>query len=116
MPTYRRQHPHTTRRLDFWNYEGPGPYAITICTDHRRTVLGRIEDGAVVLSLAGEIVKEEWTPWWRDSRRHARGAYWKRLRFTVRSGNRTTTKGSSVVRSTWRPFADTSRRTRCGGG
>jgi putative transposase len=60
MPTYRRQHPHTTRRLDFWNYEGPGPYAITICTDHRRPVLGRIEDGETVLSLAGEIVKEEW--------------------------------------------------------
>ena len=61
MPTYRRQHPHTSSRLDFWNYQGPGPYLITICTDQRRPALGRIEDGATVLSLAGKIVKEEWT-------------------------------------------------------
>ena len=61
MPQYRRQRHHNTRRLDCWNYEGPGPYLITICTYQKRPALGRILDGRMVLSHAGEIVKAEWT-------------------------------------------------------
>ncbi len=51
-------------RLSGWNYSAPGLYFITVCTQERRCFLSDIDVGAihespaVVLSSAGEIVRQ----------------------------------------------------------
>src|SRR5258708_23995621 len=42
------------------NYAEPGAYFVTICADQRRTIFGRIEEGQVILTPLGEIVRECW--------------------------------------------------------
>jgi len=49
-----------TRRLRSWDYSTPGGYFVTVCTKHKDPFLGKIKDGAMHLSIAGNIVAEEW--------------------------------------------------------
>lgn len=51
-------------RLPWWDYSQAGWYFVTICTQDRQCVLGKIVEGSVVLSPAGLIVEEEW---WRTA-------------------------------------------------
>src|SRR5437764_6753301 len=46
-------------RLKVWIYRG-GTFFITICTHEKHCLLGRVEEGRVVLSPLGDIVEREW--------------------------------------------------------
>ena len=45
-------------RLPTYDYTQPGIYFVTICTQHQVLLLGRIEDGEIVLSHEGNIVRK----------------------------------------------------------
>ncbi len=47
-------------RLSTFDYAQSAAYFLTICTDNRRPLLGRIVDGAFVESELGRIVRENW--------------------------------------------------------
>lgn len=47
-------------RLPGWNYRLPGPYAITICTQHRACLFGSIRDGLMELNDRGAKIQEVW--------------------------------------------------------
>jgi putative transposase len=47
-------------RLRGADYSEPGAYFITICAAQRRNIFGNIDDGRVVLSRLGEIVRACW--------------------------------------------------------
>lgn len=53
-------HQRRSPRLTAFDYTRPGAYFVTICTRARKCVLGRVQDGGVLLSEAGQIVEEEW--------------------------------------------------------
>jgi putative transposase len=54
-------HPgHHSIRLKGYDYASEGLYFITICSDKKRCVFGRIIDSSAVLSPAGLIVRECW--------------------------------------------------------
>jgi REP element-mobilizing transposase RayT len=55
MPVRRRD-----TRLPGWNYQMPGPYAVTICTHHRRQLLGEVHDARMVTNVIGRMVDEVW--------------------------------------------------------
>lgn len=52
-------------RLKGFDYRTPGLYVVTICTQHRVSLLGEIVDGAMHLSPAGVMVQTVWDelPW-----------------------------------------------------
>jgi REP element-mobilizing transposase RayT len=47
-------------RLPGWDYRSPGPYAVTIVTQHREWFLGDVVDGRMVLNVAGSMVDAVW--------------------------------------------------------
>jgi putative transposase len=47
-------------RAPGFDYRDPGPYFVTICIHHRRTLLGHIRDGFMHLNGAGEMVAKAW--------------------------------------------------------
>ena len=47
-------------RWDIWNYQGSGVYFVTICTQSRQPLLGRISESKVALSETGQIVSACW--------------------------------------------------------
>jgi REP element-mobilizing transposase RayT len=47
-------------RLNEYYYSFPNWYFITICTHERRNLFGKINDGKMILSKAGQVVEEEW--------------------------------------------------------
>jgi REP element-mobilizing transposase RayT len=47
-------------RLKNWDYSSYGFYFITICTKNMRCYFGRIKNGSMAFSKAGQIVCEEW--------------------------------------------------------
>jgi putative transposase len=47
-------------RLPAWDYRHPGPYAITICAEHRWHMFGAGENGAIILNHAGQMVETVW--------------------------------------------------------
>lgn len=47
-------------RLAGWDYRRPGPYAITICTEHRWHRFGKVVDGEMVTNPAGQMVVDAW--------------------------------------------------------
>jgi putative transposase len=47
-------------RIAGGDYSRPGCYFVTICAAFRRNVFGTVEDGKVVLSSLGEIVRSCW--------------------------------------------------------
>jgi putative transposase len=54
MSSYpKRRH----QRLREYAYSTPGFYFVTLCVQDRRPLLGRISDGVMLLSPAGEMVK-----------------------------------------------------------
>ncbi len=53
-------HNRRSIRLKGYDYTRPGAYFITICTQHRRNILGEVIDGAMVLNPFGEIVLQAW--------------------------------------------------------
>ena len=50
----------TSLRLRNYNYAQAGLYFVTVCCYERRTLFGRVVDGAMNLSVAGKIAREEW--------------------------------------------------------
>jgi len=47
-------------RLKNYDYSQKGSYFITIVTQNRKHLFGKIEDGKMILSSVGRIVEEEW--------------------------------------------------------
>ena len=47
-------------RLKNYDYSQKGSYFITIVTQNRKHLFGKIEDGKMILSFVGRIVEEEW--------------------------------------------------------
>ena len=48
------------RRLEHFDYSRPGAYFITICTNQRDLIFGKIDEGCMNLSPAGEMIEKEW--------------------------------------------------------
>ncbi len=53
------RHRHSLRLKDY-DYSSAGAYFITICTQNRECLFGKIINGEVVLNKNGEIVRNEW--------------------------------------------------------
>jgi REP element-mobilizing transposase RayT len=51
----------SSTRLRGFDYGQSAAYFITLCVDGRPAILGQLHHGEVLLSPAGEIVREEWT-------------------------------------------------------
>jgi len=47
-------------RLAGWDYRSPGPYGITLVTQHREWRFGEVVDGRMVLNDAGSMVSVVW--------------------------------------------------------
>lgn len=47
-------------RLKGYDYSQAGWYFITICTQHRACLFGKIENGVMILNNAGQMVENEW--------------------------------------------------------
>lgn len=47
-------------RLKNYDYSSVGLYFITICTQNRKHLLGKISDGKMMLNNAGEMVNKIW--------------------------------------------------------
>jgi REP element-mobilizing transposase RayT len=47
-------------RLKNYDYSQKGSYFITIVTQNRKHLFGKIEDGKMILSSVGKIVEDEW--------------------------------------------------------
>jgi putative transposase len=56
----KNPHHRGTIRLLGYDYSRPGEYFVTICTHHRRCILGTVINGEMRLSVFGNIVHEEW--------------------------------------------------------
>ena len=54
--------PHHRRsiRLKNYDYRSPGAYYVTLCTDQRRFLLGRVAGRTVELSVTGRMVNQLW--------------------------------------------------------
>ena len=59
MTKYRLKYKNEPNRLGNWNYSAPGRYYITMCTQDREHLFGKIENGEMILSEYGEIVRSE---------------------------------------------------------
>jgi len=53
-------------RLPGWNYRLPGPYAITLCTQHRTSRFGAIDDSRMTPNAVGAMIDEIWTAMIRE--------------------------------------------------
>jgi REP element-mobilizing transposase RayT len=60
MTLFKEKYRIESARLPGWDYSAEGYYYVTICTAHRIHYFGRVVDGDVLLTQAGEIVAEEW--------------------------------------------------------
>ena len=57
---YNGNKPHRkSTRLKDYDYSKPGAYFITICTDMRKCIFGRIEKGKMILNEFGQTAKTE---------------------------------------------------------
>ena len=54
------QHHRHSIRLKGYDYSEEGAYFVTVVTQHREMLFGKVVEGAMVLNELGEIVKEEW--------------------------------------------------------
>ena len=57
---FRNKYRITSLRIPWFDYGSNAGYYITICTRSRHPYFGKIENGKMILSAIGEIVKEEW--------------------------------------------------------
>lgn len=55
-----KPHKRKSIRLPGYDYSFPGAYFITITTFQRQNLFGLVNQGSMVLNLAGEIVRREW--------------------------------------------------------
>ncbi len=53
-------HHRKSHRLEGFNYKISGTYFITICTQHREQLFGKITDGKMNLNSAGQIIQRVW--------------------------------------------------------
>ena len=53
-------HHRQSIRLPGYDYSQSGLYFITICTQNRSYLFGKIDNGEMVLNDAGEMVKKTW--------------------------------------------------------
>lgn len=60
MKKFRNKYRTTSRRRPNWNYSANGLYYITLVTQGRVCILGKIGNNEMILSKFGEIVKKEW--------------------------------------------------------
>ncbi len=58
MSLYRNKYRVESNRLQFWDYSATGSYFLTVCVENRMQILGRIENGKIILSDAGNVVSE----------------------------------------------------------
>lgn len=61
MTLYKGKYRIESARLPGWDYAGAGWYYVTICTYGQACFLGEVVGGLVILSVAGQIVAEEWS-------------------------------------------------------
>ena len=47
-------------RLPGYDYSNSGCYFVTICTKNKGEVLGKVENGEVILNSLGKVVKNQW--------------------------------------------------------
>ena len=47
-------------RIPGGDYSRPGAYFVTICAAYRRNIFGAVQEGRVILSPLGEIVRSSW--------------------------------------------------------
>lgn len=57
---HRREHVTRRLRLRGYDYSTPGGYFVTICTEHRRSLFGNVEDELMVPSPAGVVIESWW--------------------------------------------------------
>lgn len=55
-----RIHGRRTIRVPGYDYSSPGYYFITICTNNRKRLFGRIRNGHIKLNRFGKIVSDIW--------------------------------------------------------
>ena len=60
MINYRDRHHRRSLRLSGYDYSQNGAYFVTVCTQNRECLFGKIENGEMLLNNAGRIVLEEW--------------------------------------------------------
>lgn len=60
MDGENQKHKRHSIRLKGYDYSEEGAYFVTIVTDHREILFGKVVDGQMVLNELGEIVKKEW--------------------------------------------------------
>jgi len=53
-------HNRKSIRLKGFDYSQEGLYFITLCTQYRKNLFGKIEHGEMILNEAGKIIREEW--------------------------------------------------------
>lgn len=59
--TYNPQkHHRRSIRLKGYDYSQAGLYFVTICTQNRACLFGKIENGVMILNDAGKMIKTEW--------------------------------------------------------
>ena len=59
-PARRDRHHRRSIRLRGYDYTRSGAYFVTICTDQRRSLFGRVVDGEMHLSSLGRIIDTHW--------------------------------------------------------
>jgi REP element-mobilizing transposase RayT len=53
-------HHRRSIRFQEYDYSTPGSYFITICTQHRRHLFGKITNENMILNNAGKMIKQIW--------------------------------------------------------
>ena len=56
----RVERPGRPRRLREYDYSQDGAYSVTVCTDWRTHLFGRVTDGRMELNAAGQAVEAVW--------------------------------------------------------
>ena len=59
MTKYKNRYRVETIRWQNWDYSDAGQYFVTICINKRDKILGTVDNGKMILSPYGEIVKSE---------------------------------------------------------
>ena len=60
MDKFQNKYRIPSARATWWNYANNGCYFVTICTAHRETHFGTINNGKMHLSPIGQIAQEFW--------------------------------------------------------
>ncbi len=56
----RKQYQRKSIRLREYDYANPNWYYVTICSNDRKIIFGKVENGKMLLNDYGKIVEEEW--------------------------------------------------------